>query len=57
MPSDVTIDEIGYNELNSPAQAWVRRYFFAKSKEMLGRVRGKFQGNLKTPDSELTTGI
>jgi len=53
LPSDVTIDEIGYNELNSPAQAWVRRYFFAKSKEMLGRVRGKFQGNLKTPDSEL----
>ena len=54
LPSDVTIDEIGYNELNSPAQAWVRRYFFAKGKEMLGRVRGKFGGNLKTPDSEVT---
>ncbi len=43
-----------YTKLNPPAQAWVRRYFFAKAKEMLGRVRGKFQGNLKTPDSELT---
>ena len=54
LPSDVTLEDIGYDELNAPARAWVRRYFFAKSKEMLGRVRGKFSGNLKTPDSELT---
>tara|TARA_R110000824_G_scaffold174360_3_gene352470 strand:+ start:2664 stop:3800 length:1137 start_codon:yes stop_codon:yes gene_type:complete len=54
LPSDVTLDEMTFTELNPPAQAWVRRYFFAKSKEMLGRVRGKFSGNLKTPDSELT---
>ena len=54
LPSDVTMDEMSYNELNSPAQAWVRRYFFAKAKEMLGRVRGKFGGNVKTPGSEIT---
>jgi len=54
LPSDVDIEELDYTGLNAPAQAWVRRYFFAKAKEMLGRVRGKFQGNLKTPDSELT---
>ncbi len=54
LPSDVDFEEMTYTELNTPAQAWVRRYFFAKSKEMLGRVRGKFSGNLKTPDSELT---
>ena len=54
LPSDVTLDEMTFTELNPPAQAWVRRYFFAKAKEMLGRVRGKFSGNLKTPDSELT---
>ena len=54
LPSDVTLDEMTFMELNPPAQAWVRRYFFAKAKEMLGRVRGKFSGNLKTPDSELT---
>jgi len=53
LPSDVTMDEMSYNELNTPAQAWVRRYFFAKSKEMLGRVRGKFGGNVKTPGSEI----
>ena len=54
LPSDVRLDDINFDELNPPAQSWVRRYFFARSKEMLGRVRGKFSGNLKTPDSELT---
>jgi hypothetical protein len=33
---------------------WVRRWFTAYCKETLARVRGKFSGNLKTPDSELT---
>jgi hypothetical protein len=50
----VTLDEMTYEELNSPAQSWVRKYFFAKAKEMLGRVRGKFSGALKTPGAELT---
>ena len=54
LPSDVRLDEMTFTRLNPPAQAWVRRYFFAKSKEMLGRVRGKFGGSLKTPDAELT---
>ena len=54
LPSDVTLDEMSFEDLNPPAQAWVRRYFFAKAKEMLGRVRGKFQGALKTPGAELT---
>jgi hypothetical protein len=54
LPSDVDLEEMTYTRLNPPAQAWVRRYFFAKAKEMLGRVRGKFSGNLKTPDAELT---
>ena len=54
LPSDIRLDEIPFEELNSPAQSWVRRYFFAKAKEMLGRVRGKFGGALKTPDADLT---
>jgi len=54
LPSDIPLDEMTFTRLNPPSQAWVRRYFFAKGKEMLGRVRGKFSGNLKTPDSELT---
>jgi len=54
LPSDIRLDEIPFEELNTPAQSWVRRYFFAKCKEMLGRVRGKFGGALKTPDADLT---
>jgi hypothetical protein len=54
LPSDVDLEELSFTSLNPPAQSWVRRYFFAKAKEILGRVRGKFQGNLKTPDSEIT---
>ena len=54
LPSDVPIDEISWVDLNNPAQQWVRRWFIGLCKETLGRVRGKYSGNLKTPDSELT---
>jgi hypothetical protein len=54
LPSDVPIDEIRWDELNSPAQTWVRRWFTAYCKETLAKVRGKYSGNLKTPDSEVT---
>ena len=53
LPSDIPIDEMKWDELNNPAQTWVRKWFVAYVKETLGRVRGKFSGNLKTPDSEL----
>jgi hypothetical protein len=53
LPSDVPIDETRWDELNSPAKTWVRRWFTAYCKETLARVRGKYSGNLKTPDSEL----
>lgn len=54
LPSDVPFNKIDWVDLNNPAQIWVRRWFFAYAKETLSRVRGKFSGNLKTPDSELT---
>lgn len=53
LPSDIPIDEMLWTELNNPAQTWVRRWFTSYVKESLGRVRGKYQGNLKTPDSEI----
>ena len=53
LPSDIPMDEMRWDELNSPAKTWIRRWFTAYVKETLGRVRGKFSGNLKTPDSEL----
>ena len=54
LPSDVPMNSIGWVDLNEPAQQWVRRYFVASCKETLSKVRGKYSGNLKTPDSELT---
>jgi hypothetical protein len=50
LPSDVPFDKISWYKLNNPAQVWVRRWFTAYCKETLARVRGKFSGNLKTPD-------
>jgi hypothetical protein len=54
LPSDIPLDELNWVDLNDPARQWVRRWFTAYCKETLARVRGKFSGNLKTPDSELT---
>jgi hypothetical protein len=54
LPSDVPIDVVNYDELNSPARRWVRDYALALSKETLGRVRGKFSGALGATDAEVT---
>ena len=54
LPSDVPIDSMSWDDLNNPAKQWVRRWFIASCKETLSKVRGKYSGNLKTPDSELT---
>ena len=54
LPNDVPLEELTWSDLNVPAQQWVRRWFTAYVKETLGRVRGKYSGNLKTPDSEIT---
>jgi len=54
LPSDVPFDKMSWGDLNQPAQVWVRRWFVASCKETLSKVRGKYSGNLKTPDSELT---
>jgi hypothetical protein len=53
LPSDVDTDLLAWGDLNKPAQNWVRKYFIAYSKEGLGRIWGKFSGDLKVPDSEL----
>ena len=54
MPNEVPLEEMTWTDLNVPAQQWVRRWFTAYCKETLGRIWGKYSGNLKTPDSELT---
>jgi hypothetical protein len=54
LPSDVPFNKLRWDDLNNPAQIWVRRWFVASAKELLSKVRGKFSGNLKTPDGDLT---
>jgi hypothetical protein len=53
LPTDVPVEELTWIDLNVPGQQWVRRWFTAYCKETLARVRGKYSGNLKTPDSEI----
>ena len=54
LPSDVPYNKLSWDDLNNPAQIWIRRWFTAYCKETLARVRGKFSGSLKTPDTDLT---
>ena len=51
LPSDVETEQLVWDDLNKPAQNWVRKYLIAYSKEGLGRIWGKFSGDLQVPDS------
>ena len=53
LPTDVPIENLTWTDINVPGQQWIRRWFTAYCKETLARVRGKYSGNLKTPDSEI----
>ena len=53
LPSDVMTEQLTWNKLNNPSQNWVRKYFIGYSKEGLGRIWGKYSGDLKVPDSEV----
>ena len=53
LPSDVDTEQLTWDNLNKPAQNWVRKYLIAYSKEGLGRIWGKFSGDLQVPDSSV----
>ena len=53
LPSDVMTQPLVWDELNKPAQNWVRKYLIAYAKEGLGRIWGKFSGDLQVPDSQV----
>ncbi len=53
LPSDVETEQLTWDMLNKPAQNWVRKYLIAYSKEGLGRIYGKFSGELQVPDSSV----
>lgn len=53
LPSDVMTEQLTWDELNRPSQNWVRKYLTSYCKETLGRIYGKFSGDLKVPDSDV----
>ncbi len=53
LPSDVDTEQLVWENLNKPAQNWVRKYLIAFSKEGLARIWGKFSGELQVPDSSV----
>jgi hypothetical protein len=54
-PGDAQLNYISYNQLNSVAQTYIKKYAQALAKELLGiGIRGKFSGQLPIPDAELT---
>jgi hypothetical protein len=53
LPSDVMTEELTWDKLNKPSQNWVRKYLIGYSKEGLGRIWGKFSGDLQVPDSSI----
>jgi hypothetical protein len=52
-PSDVPLDDVSFDELNSPSKTWVRRYFQAKAMETLSKVRGKFSGKVAIENNDV----
>jgi hypothetical protein len=53
LPSDVDTEALTWDSLNKPSQNWVRKYLIAYSKEGLGRIWGKFSGDLQVPDNSV----
>lgn len=54
-PADAQLNYISYDQLNSMAKTWVKKYAQGLAKELLGLgIRGKFNGELPIPDANLT---
>lgn len=51
-PDQIPLEEMDYAFLNAPAKKTVRDLFFAKCKETLANIRGKFSGKILIPEAE-----
>ena len=51
--SNVPYNIIMYNNINSVGRQWIRKYFLALSKEVLGSIRQKYQ-TIPVPGAEVT---
>lgn len=54
LPNEVPLARLEYEDFNEPTKVLVRQLLVAKSKLVLGKVRGKFSGALNIPDNNLT---
>lgn len=54
LPNEVPLAELDFSKFNSPTKTFIRELFIAESKRALGRVRGKFNGIVGTPNAERT---
>ncbi len=53
-PADAQLNYLTYNQLNSVAQTWVKKFAQALATEVLGKgIRGKFNGQLPIAGAEL----
>lgn len=53
LPSDIDTEELTWSKLNKPTQNWVRKYLIAFAKESLGKIFGRYSGDLKVPDASV----
>lgn len=53
LPSDIEIQPLTWETLNLPTRNWVKKYLIAYAKEGLGRVWGKFSGDVQVPESTI----
>lgn len=51
--SNIPYQNISYNTINQPGKQWIRKYFLAICKELLGAIRQKYQ-TIPIPGSEVT---
>jgi hypothetical protein len=54
LPSDVKLDNLTWDKLNSVAQTRVRKLFQAEVMMGIGKIRGFFSGNINLPDVSVT---
>ena len=48
-----TLSNLESTTLSNIKNYWINAYFSALSKESLGRIRGKFSGNINGPDGDV----
>lgn len=51
MPNDIETEQLIWENINTPAKNWVRKYFIAFCKEALGKIYGRFSGDVNIPEA------